>query len=247
MVMECCKTDLEKMMRQHIKFSPQDIKCYMQQMLEGIAYCHSQFVLHRDLKPGNMLVSSDGILKLTDFGLARLYAREQEQLSPGAVTIWYRPPELLFGATKYTASADMWAVGCIFAELWLGRPLLSTEPPHSELSQLRTTFAFLGTPTEKEWPGLSKLPNLVHFELTAPPPFELTFLGLPADAIDLLKHLLVLNPNKRLSAADALKHPYFSNNPKPTVPANLVLEPPKAEVPAGALFNSSTTRKLTWD
>lgn len=247
MVMECCKTDLEKMMRQRVTFSPQDTKCYMLQMLEGIAFCHSQYILHRDLKPGNLLVSSEGIVKITDFGLARLYGREQERLSPEAVTIWYRPPELLFGATKYTASSDMWAVGCIFAELFLGRPLFSTEPPHTEIAQLRTIFAFLGTPTEKDWPGVGKLPHVLNFEPQAASPFELTLQGLPHDALDLIKNLLTLNPTRRLSAADALKHPYFTNDPKPTAPANLILEPPKVEVPTTGLFNSSAARKLTWD
>jgi cyclin-dependent kinase 7 len=247
MVMECCKTDLEKMMRQKIASTPEDIKCYMLQLLEGIAFCHSQFILHRDLKPGNLLVNSDGILKITDFGLARLFGREQERLSPEAVTIWYRPPELLYGATKYTTTSDMWAVGCIFAEMWLGRPLFSTEPPHTELAQLRTIFSFLGTPTEKDWPTLAKLPLFVQFDPQAPAPFELTFQGLPLDAIDLLKNLLALNPTKRLTAAEALKHPYFTNDPKPTTPSDLILDPPAVPVPTATMFSSSTARKLTWD
>jgi len=246
--MECCKTDLEKLLRLKVGLTPSDIKCYMKQMLEGLVHCHSQFILHRDLKPGNMLISSEGILKLTDFGLARLFGREQERLSPEAVTIWYRPPELLFGATKYTASADMWAIGCIFAEMWLGRPLFSTDPPHTELAQLRTIFAFLGTPTEKDWPTHQKLPLFVNFENSASAPFELTFQGLPPDAIDLLKTLLVLNPTKRLTAAEALNHAYFTNEPKPTLPQHLTLEPQAAPTPVpSSLFASSTARKLTWD
>ena len=222
--MECCKTDLEKVMRKGTGSTPQDIKCYMKQLLQGMAYCHSQFVLHRDLKPGNLLIAEGGIVKLTDFGLARTFGAEQEVLSPEAVTIWYRPPELLFGATKYTTSSDMWSVGCIFAEMWLGRALFATEPPHTELSQLRTIFSFLGTPVEKDWPTVKKLPLFVEFESRAPAPFEMTFAGLPSDAIDLLKQLLSMNPAKRISAADALNHPYFENDPKPTLPENLILE-----------------------
>lgn len=247
MVMECCKTDLEKLMRQKITFSPEDIKCYMKQMLEGLAFCHGQYILHRDLKPGNLLVNAEGIVKITDFGLARQFGREQEHLSPEAVTIWYRPPELLFGATKYTTTSDMWAVGCIFAEMWLGRPLFSTEPPHTELAQLRTIFSFLGTPTEKDWPTMTKLPLFVQFEPRAPAPFELTFQGVALDAIDLLKNLLTFNPSKRLSAADALNHPYFSNDPKPSKPSELILDPPTVQIPASSMFASSTARKLTWD
>jgi cyclin-dependent kinase 7 len=267
MVMECCKTDLEKVMRKGIGSTPQDIKCYMKQLLQGMVYCHAQFVLHRDLKPGNLLITSGGVLKLTDFGLARTFGAEQEVLSPEAVTIWYRPPELLFGATKYTTSADMWSVGCIFAEMWLGRALFATEAPHTELSQLRTIFSFLGTPVEKEWPALKKLPLFVEFESRPPAPFEMTFAGLPADAIDLLKQLLVMNPSKRISAAEALNHPYFENEPKATLPENLILDlPPKdsgaqggggstvtgeGEASSSSRFSSSSngqvSRKLTWD
>lgn len=249
MVMEMCKTDLGKiLMDKSIRLSPQDIKCYIQQILQGIEYCHRNFVLHRDLKPENILISEEGIVKITDFGLARLYGSVNERLSPEAVTIWFRAPELLYGATKYTSSVDMWSVGCIFAQLWLRWPIFGTEPPHTELASLKRIFSFLGVPTEKEWPGMTALPKYIPFESFPASQFEKTFEGVDTDAIDLMKQMLVLNPNSRISASAALSHPYFSKDPKPSLPSELILDPQtSASTQGGSNISGPAVRKLTWD
>lgn len=101
------------------------IKCYMRQLLNGIEHCHSRGVLHRDIKTANILVNNEGVLKIGDFGLAKIYGpMSKEPLTSHVVTLWYRPPELLLGCTKYGTSVDLWSVGCVFAELFLGRPIL---------------------------------------------------------------------------------------------------------------------------
>ena len=111
-------------------------------------------VCPRDLKPNNLLIASDGQLKLADFGLARDFADPGHKMTCQVITRWYRPPELLFGCRYYGASVDMWSIGCIFAELMLRTPYL---PGESDMDQLRTIFRALGTPTEEEWPVMHKI------------------------------------------------------------------------------------------
>eukprot|EP00906_Rhabdomonas_costata_P002484 RCo003932 len=141
-------------------YTPADIKAFMQMILRGVAYLHRVFVLHRDLKPNNLFLSSSGRLALGDFGLAKAYGNNRE-LSPQAITIFYRPPEMLYGARYYGPGVDIWSVGCIFAELWLRKPLF---PGVNELEMLRWIFATLGTPSEEQWPQHTALPNFLQFE-----------------------------------------------------------------------------------
>lgn len=101
------------------------VKCYMQQLLCGLDHCHSRGVLHRDIKGSNLLIDNDGILKIADFGLASFFDPHQSQpLTSRVVTLWYRPPELLLGATYYGTSVDLWSTGCILAELYAGKPIM---------------------------------------------------------------------------------------------------------------------------
>ncbi|TDH72617.1 hypothetical protein CCR75_004294 [Bremia lactucae] len=190
-----------------------DIKAYMQMLLKGLAYCHEQYVLHRDLKPENLLIGPDGHVKIGDFGLARVYGSPNRNMTSMVCTIWYRPPELLFGAREYSGSVDMWGAGCVFAELMLRVPYLTGI---SELDQLGKIFHALGTPTEEEWPGMTSLANFIEFTPSSAPPLASIFSAASEDALDLLAKLLKFDPMKRITAVEALKHPYFSNSPAPT-------------------------------
>ncbi|KAF1317843.1 Cmgc/cdk/cdk7 protein kinase, partial [Globisporangium splendens] len=190
-----------------------DIKAYMKMLLQGIEYCHDHYVLHRDLKPENLLIGPDGQVKIGDFGLARIYGSPNPNMTSMVCTIWYRPPELLFGAREYSGAVDMWGVGCIFAELMLRMPYLTGM---NELDQVGKIFHALGTPTEDVWPGMASLPNYVEFTPSTAPPMSSIFTAASEDALDLLTKLLKFNPAERISATEALKHPYFSNAPAPT-------------------------------
>jgi cyclin-dependent kinase 7 len=141
LVYECCYTDLEKIIKnKEISISMADIKQHILQLLRAVEACHQRFILHRDLKPDNCLFLQDGTMKLGDFGLARMYGTPKTRLSPQAITLWYKPPELLLGANEYCAAVDMWSVGCIFAEMLLRRPFL--QGLETDISQLdKVSFA----------------------------------------------------------------------------------------------------------
>jgi cyclin-dependent kinase 12/13 len=124
--------------RPGMKFSLPQIKCYMKQLLTGLHYCHINNILHRDIKGSNLLINNNGVLKLADFGLAKSITNENANpLTNRVITLWYRPPELLLGATQYGPSVDMWSAGCIFAELVHGKPIL---PGKGEMEQLDLIF-----------------------------------------------------------------------------------------------------------
>ncbi|RWW25681.1 hypothetical protein GW17_00009971 [Ensete ventricosum] len=125
------------------------VKCYMQQLLEGLAHCHSRGILHRDIKGSNLLIDNNGILKIADFGLATIFNPDQTQpLTSRVVTLWYRPPELLLGATEYGVAVDLWSSGCILAELLAGKPIM---PGRTEVEQLHKIFKLLGSPSDEYW------------------------------------------------------------------------------------------------
>lgn len=165
-----------------------------------------------------MLISREGVLSITDFGLARIYGSPERFYTHQVVTLWYRAPELLFGARKYTGAIDMWAVGCIFAELMLRTPYF---PGTSDLDQLGKIFAALGTPTEETWPGVTALPDYVEFQSFQATPFSQLFTAATNDTLDLLASMLKFCPARRCSAQQALDHEYFTANPPPTPPVQL--------------------------
>eukprot|EP00474_Spongospora_subterranea_P002996 CRZ03454.1 hypothetical protein [Spongospora subterranea] len=179
-------------------------------LLEAVEYCHSHWLLHRDLKPANCLISRSGVLKLSDFGLAKIYGSPNRQFSPQACTLWFRAPELLFGATSYGPPSDMWSCGCIFAQVMLRVPIFHGS---TEIEQLQNIFAALGTPTEADWPGMTALPGFAQFEARPPSPLSAMFPGVAPSAIDLLSRMLAFDPLKRISAKDALQHEYFTSPP----------------------------------
>ncbi|KOX79269.1 Cyclin-dependent kinase 5 [Melipona quadrifasciata] len=167
LVFEHCDQDLKKYFDSlNGEIDLDVVKSFLYQLLRGLAFCHSRNVLHRDLKPQNLLINKNGELKLADFGLARAFGIPVKCYSAEVVTLWYRPPDVLFGAKLYTTSIDMWSAGCIFAELAnAGRPLF----PGSDVDdQLKRIFKMLGTPTEETWPDFTTLPDYKPFPLYHP-------------------------------------------------------------------------------
>ncbi|KAG8767309.1 TFIIH complex serine/threonine-protein kinase subunit kin28 [Ceratobasidium sp. 428] len=201
LVLEFLETDLEAVIKDRSSvFLPADIKSWMAMTLRGLEYCHRNWVLHRDLKPNNLLIAADGQLKLADFGLARDFADPGQKMTCQVITRWYRPPELLYGARYYSTGVDMWSVGCIFAELMLRTPYL---PGESDMDQLKTIFRALGTPTEEDWPGHTSLPDYTSFGHFPKSPLKLLFSAASTEALDLLSKFLIYDPRKRISAYDA--------------------------------------------
>ena len=224
LVFEFCTTDLEAIVKDTAKYDmdASRIKGYMQQTLRGLEAIHGSWVLHRDLKPGNLFITPGGVVKVGDFGLARFYGSPERRFTGQVVTRWYRAPELLYGAKFYGTAIDVWAVGCIFAELLLRRPYL---PGGSDLDQLQRIFTSLGTPSEETWPGVSALPYYVEFPAISPPPMRDQFSGASEDTVELLEAMLALCPGDRISATDALAHAYFTSSPEPAPPAELAPPP----------------------
>ncbi|XP_074668452.1 cyclin-dependent kinase 7 isoform X9 [Strix aluco] len=181
-----------------------------------------------DLKPNNLLLDENGVLKLADFGLAKSFGSPNRVYTHQVVTRWYRAPELLFGARMYGVGVDMWAVGCILAELLLRVPFL---PGDSDLDQLTRIFETLGTPTEEQWPGMTSLPDYVTFKSFPGMPLQHIFSAAGDDLLNLLQGLFTFNPCTRVTATQALKQKYFSNRPGPT-PGNQL---PRPNCPAEAV------------
>lgn len=191
----------------------QMVRSFLRQILNGVGYCHTHRVLHRDLKPHNLLISADGqTLKLADFGLARLSGLPNGPYTYEVVTLWYRAPELLLGASRYSAAIDVWSVGCIFAEMATGLPLF---PGRSDIDQLIKIFQRRGTPNPNtNWHGADRLP---HYNPEFPkwPERPITdFVPMESlgsnNAADLLTALLQYDPDRRIVCRSAMQHPYFS-------------------------------------
>jgi cell division cycle 2-like protein len=208
------------------------IKCLMLQLLKGVENMHYNWILHRDLKTSNILLNKKGVLKIGDFGLARKYGDPLRHFTKLVVTLWYRAPELLLNCEKYSTAIDMWSIGCIFAELILREPLLQGQ---DELDQLNKIFRLLGTPSEESWPGWNTLPNYQKITFKK---YNLNMLREQFPAVstkddivltdkgyDLLNKLLTCNPNLRISAKDALNHPWFKENPQPCSLEELTIFP----------------------
>ena len=210
LVFEYVDSDLKKYMDSCNGSVPANIvKSFTYQLLRGIAFCHRHRVLHRDLKPQNLLISKDGDLKLADFGLARAFGIPVRNYTHEVVTLWYRAPDVLMGSRKYSTPVDIWSVGCIFAEMASGRPLF---PGQSESDELLRIFRLLGTPSEQSWPTVTELPDYSrNFHVYPPQDIRTVVRNLDDNGIDLLQKMLVYDPAKRCTALAAMQHPYFND------------------------------------
>eukprot|EP00897_Mesotaenium_endlicherianum_P001259 jgi/Mesen1/1160/ME000124S00189 len=210
LVFEYLDLDLKKHMDAcpHISQDHRLIKSYLYQILRGLAYCHSHRVLHRDLKPQNLLIDRrTNSLKLADFGLARAFGIPVRTFTHEVVTLWYRAPEILLGSSHYSTPVDVWSVGCIFAEMITQKPLF---PGDSEIDELFRIFRIMGTPDEDVWPGVTSLPDFKSvFPKWLPKEVATIVPTLDPVGLDLLSKMLILDPSKRITARGALEHPYF--------------------------------------
>ncbi|XP_045525541.1 cyclin-dependent kinase 14 isoform X1 [Pieris brassicae] len=215
-VFEFVDTDLSQYMERHPGgLNRHNVRLYMFQLLRGLSYCHRRRVLHRDVKPQNLLISSHGELKLADFGLARAKSVPSHTYSHEVVTLWYRPPDVLLGSTEYSTSLDMWGVGCIFVEMLCGVPTFPGVRDTND--QLDKIFKVLGTPTEESWSGVTRLPGLrthiARWGWCAARPLASAFPRMRdagRDAQRLAAALLQPDPTRRLSAPRAMRHDYFA-------------------------------------
>lgn len=252
-VFEYAEHDLLQIIHHHTQanryaISAPSIKSILHQLLQGLLYLHRNWVMHRDLKPANIMVTSAGEVKIGDLGLARLFYKPLSSLFSGdkvVVTIWYRAPELLLGSKHYTPAIDLWAVGCIFAELLSLRPIFKGEEakidskklPPFQRNQMQKIIEILGMPTKERWPLLASMPEYGTLSTLNNPRLNRPF-GLanwynqtiannkyPANqngatpgpqGLELLSGLLEYDPEKRLTAEQALKHPYFTTGDPPT-------------------------------
>ncbi|KAL7079176.1 hypothetical protein ACQ4LE_001731 [Meloidogyne hapla] len=188
-----------------------NVKSFIWQMLQALAYCHTHRVVHRDLKPQNLLVKNDGTIKLADFGLARAFSLPSRCYTHEVVTLWYRAPEVLLGALYYSTAVDIWSLACIFAECLRNEPLFKGD---SEIDQLFRIFQILGTPTSKIWAGVERFPDYKNnFPKWKRRDLRELVTILDEDGIELLKQMLVYPPMDRITAKLALSHRFLRDMP----------------------------------
>ncbi|BGP37452.1 negative regulator of the PHO system [Rhodotorula kratochvilovae] len=219
LVFEYMDLDLKKYMDSHGErgaLEPAVVRSFMWQLLKGTAFCHDNRVLHRDLKPQNLLINKKGELKLADFGLARAFGIPVNTFSNEVVTLWYRAPDVLLGSRTYSTSIDVWSAGCIMAEMISGVPLFRGRDNNDQLNQI---IRILGTPDEATLRRIAAesaaraQPEVQLRPFPRMPRIPWTSLYPKASplALDLLDKLLQFDPARRLDCTSALHHPYFSN------------------------------------
>uniref|UniRef100_A0AAA9TQY4 Cyclin dependent kinase 10 n=1 Tax=Bos taurus TaxID=9913 RepID=A0AAA9TQY4_BOVIN len=214
LVMGYCEQDLASLLENMpTPFSEAQVKCIVLQVLRGLQYLHRNFIIHSTNRTRCVGKRSECCCS-ADFGLARAYGIPVKPMTPKVVTLWYRAPELLLGTTTQTTSIDMWAVGCILAELLAHKPLL---PGTSEIHQVDLIVQLLGTPSENIWPGFSQLPLASQYSLRKQPYNNLKhkFPWLSEAGLRLMNLLFMYDPKKRATAGDCLESSYFKEKPLP--------------------------------
>ena len=218
--------DLEMLIKdsEGIRYGTAEVKAWMGMLGRAVWFCHENFVLHRDIKPNNLLIAADGEVKLADFGLARSFSDPYRPMTHQVITRWYRPPELLFGARFYSGAVDVWSMGTVFAELILRAPFIAG---NTDVHQLELICNTIGTPTEENWPGVSKLEGFLKYDKVGTVPvrgkdFYLSRFGTVGSVgVDLLMSMLALDPRKRCTARQVLEHKWWSSDPRPTAKEDL--------------------------
>ncbi|RLM78065.1 putative serine/threonine-protein kinase [Panicum miliaceum] len=226
------------------RFTEPQVKCFMGQILEGLRHCHARGVLHRDIKGSNLLIDDRGVLRIADFGLATTFDPAKSQpMTSRVVTLWYRPPELLLGATEYGVAVDLWSTGCILAELLAGKPIM---PGQTEIEQLHKIFKLCGSPSEDYW-AKAKLPDVTLFKPQRPYRRKIaeTFKDFAPTALELLDTLLAIEPSARGTAASALDSEYFRTKPLACDPASLPKFPPCKEYDAKLRGQAASRQNAT--
>lgn len=209
LLMEYIPLDLRILVdKKTVVFSEHESLEIIHQILKSIDFLHQQGILHRDIKPSNVLLTQEGQVKLIDFGLARHFDAQNDPLTKNVITRWYRPPEILYGAEYYGTKVDIWALGCVLAELILKKPLF---PGTSEIDQLSKIFGIRGNPTDNNWPEVKKLPFYFEFEGCYEIPMKKILHPASENVVELVEKMLALNPNHRPSAKYLLELPVFQN------------------------------------
>ncbi|KAB2049650.1 hypothetical protein ES319_A13G191400v1 [Gossypium barbadense] len=214
-----------------VKFTEPQVKCYMHQLLSGLEHCQNRGVLHRDIKGSNLLIDDGGVLKIADFGLATFFdPNRKHPMTSRVVTLWYRAPELLLGATDYGVGVDLWSAGCILAELLAGKPIM---PGRTEVEQLHKIYKLCGSPSDEYWKK-SKLPNATLFKPREPYKRRIkeTFKDFPPSSLPVIDTLLAIDPAERLTATAALRSEFFTTEPYACEPSSLPKYPPSKEMDA---------------
>ena len=231
-VFELCTRDLAAAIHDRLplrgSLSTNETKWIFRQIMEGVAYCHSEGVFHRDLKLSNILLTSTGQVKIADFGLAKHLIQRKGKLTNRVVTRWYRPPELLLGVLDYGPEVDVWSAGCILGELLTGKPLF---PGETEADMIYLISEIFGFPDEKNFPGVSQLREFVALSQAMPGvkrdrakagkasrSFNQLFPFHLVDTKAIIKDMLRLNPLLRPSAQQVLDHPYWKEDPEFGIP-----------------------------